>query len=134
MSITGLMTVPVLLKHKECAPHFPDADFLWDAMPYFPGSIDWTQAELMPDSLRMIDSAMKDTDFRHFFFVHQWLDPHAEQRHPVQNASKVRSMPAQGRTSAVFQGHYHSDFASRIEGILYITLPALCEKRKTVYC
>ena len=72
-------------------------------------------------------NANADTAHRHFFFLHQCLDPGVEQRHILQNAAEINALLQTGRTAAVFQGHYHPGFRSVRNGIPYVTLAALCE-------
>lgn len=125
--LSGLQIAPCTFLQGDVALHFLNANFDWQGNPYRPGAVDWTQARLPEEALARVRAAMADTAHRHFFFLHQCLDPGVEQRHILQNAAEIRALLKTGRTAAVFQGHYHPGFRSVRGGIPYITLAALCE-------
>ena len=62
-----------------------------------------------------------------YLFMHQCLAPDAEKRHRIRNYERVHSLLANSKKKiTVIQGHYHYGANSEIDGIKYITLPALC--------
>lgn len=125
--LSGLQIAPCSWVAGDVALHFLNANFDWQGKPYRPGAVDWTQTRLPEEELARVRAAMADTAHRHFFFLHQCLDPGVEQRHILQNAAEINALLQTGRTAAVFQGHYHPGFRSVRNGIPYVTLAALCE-------
>lgn len=125
--LSGLQIAPSSWVAGDVALHFLNANFDWQGKPYRPGAVDWTQTRLPEEELARVRAAMADTAHRHFFFLHQCLDPGVEQRHILQNAAEINALLQTGRTAAVFQGHYHPGFRSVRNGIPYVTLAALCE-------
>ena len=125
--LSSLPIAPCSWELGDVALHFLNANFDWQGKPYRPGAVDWTQTHLPEKELARVRAAMADSIHRHFFFLHQCLDPGVEQHHILQNAAEVNALLQTGRTAAVFQGHYHPGFRSVHNGIPYITLSALCE-------
>jgi len=126
-AVSGLQTAPCALEHPDFTLHFLDSNFFWDGTPYTPEHIDWTQSRLSPDGMAHVEAAMADASRRHFFFMHQCLDPDVEYRHILHDAPEINALLATGRTAAVFAGHFHKGRRSIIGKIPYITLSALCE-------
>jgi len=63
-----------------------------------------------------------------YVFMHQNIDPEIPEDHRLANAAEVRAVLEQsGRVKAVYQGHCHWGNRTEVNGIRYITLPAMCE-------
>lgn len=105
---------------------FLDACYFGSGEPYMPGDTDWTDTYFpFEEKLR---KAVSSSDEEIYVFVHQNLDPAAGERHLIQNAGSInRILYESGRVKAVYQGHYHPGCSSIINGIRYITVPAMCE-------
>lgn len=126
-AISGLQTAPLALEYPDFTLHFLDSNYYWDGTPYSPGHVDWTQARLSPEGMAHVKAAMADTSRRHFFFLHQCLDPSVEYRHILHDAPEINALLSTGRTAAVFSGHFHPGRRSTLGRIPYFTLSALCE-------
>ena len=66
--------------------------------------------------------------------LHENLDPNVEEHHIVKNAAEIREiLEASGKVRTVIQGHFHEGADSVVNGIRYITLPAMCEGEENSY-
>lgn len=90
--LSGLQIAPCSWVAGDVALHFLNANFDWQGKPYRPGAVDWTQTRLPEEELARVRAAMADTAHRHFFFLHQCLDPGVEQRHILQNAAEINAL------------------------------------------
>ena len=63
-------------------------------------------------------------------FMHQNIDPAIHVSHRLCNDSAVRSvLEESGKVKLVIQGHYHPGNENTVNGIRYLTLPAMCERQ-----
>ena len=127
--ITGHLVPPPVFCMDGKTLLFPDSAYREDGTPYDGHPIDWTDSflpETELDRLRNILEAPETTEV--YVFLHQNLDPAVEKRHIIRNAPRARAMlAASGKVKTVFQGHYHPGHENELNGIRYITLPAMCE-------
>ena len=124
--ILGAETMPVNRAAQGNRLVFLDACFFRSGARYMPGDSDWTDAYYpFEEELReIVSSAREDI----YVFVHQNLDPAAGERHCISNAERInRTLSGCGRVRAVYQGHYHPGCRSVLNGIRYVTFPAMCE-------
>lgn len=111
---------------------FLDACYYTGGARYLPGGTDWT------DTFFPGEAALKRTLAAScepvWVFVHQNLDPAAEKRHLISNAAGVnRILAASAKVQAVYQGHYHPGCRSVLNGIRYVTFPAMCEAENAFF-
>ncbi|MBQ7298892.1 MAG: metallophosphoesterase [Clostridia bacterium] len=105
---------------------FLDACHFSDGTHYGPGHSDWTNT-CYPhtDALRTQLSA---ADTPVYVFMHQNLDPAIPENHRLSNDALIRRIfEESGVVHGVISGHYHPGKDSVVNGIRYLTLPALCE-------
>ena len=98
-------------------------------MPYRPGEVDWTDSLLPAAQVGQLGRVLGDSNVTGAtVFIHQRLDGCTDARYTVRNSDEVRAvLEASGKVGTVFQGHYHRGDRKEINGIRYITLPAMCE-------
>lgn len=99
--------------------------------------VEWTDANLPPAQVdflcRELDEA-EEAGQPCVILVHENLDPNVESRHIIKNAAKIREIIAGHRcVKLVLQGHYHWGAENTIDGIPYLTLPAMCEGEDNAY-
>ena len=105
---------------------FLDACYFAHGARYRPGDTDWTDS-FCPGEAQLRETLSRGAEDV-YVFIHQNLDPAAEKRHLIANAAAVNRILAEsGRVKAVYQGHYHPGCRSVLNGIRYITFPAMCE-------
>ena len=111
---------------------FLDACYFTGGRHYMPGDTDWTDTcyPFVEDLKKQLRQAKGDI----YVFVHQNLDPNVRQDHCLSNSEQInellRSTPG---VKAVFQGHYHRGRESLLNGIRYITFPAMCEGEQAYF-
>ncbi|MCR5042223.1 MAG: metallophosphoesterase [Clostridia bacterium] len=121
---------------EDCRPYdrvlhgksliFLDACYFGDGRRYMPGDTDWTDTYCphVEELRKALASARGDV----YVFVHQNLDPAAGERHLISNAASINDiLSGCPKVRAVYQGHYHPGCRNVINGIRYITFPAMCE-------
>ncbi|MBQ8371032.1 MAG: metallophosphoesterase [Clostridia bacterium] len=124
---------PFFLRFGDITLIFPDANFMdngtADGQIYAKDAIDWTNAYLPADVCEKLRAVLADEEtVRAYVFLHQNLDPAVEEHHVIRNADAVRAVLREsGKVCAVYQGHFHPGHESIIDGIPYVTLPAMCE-------
>lgn len=105
---------------------FIDACYSRDGKRYRPGEVDWTDT-FFPHAAALSETLLR-LDGSIYLFMHQNIDPGIREDHLLANAAEIRTvLESSGHVKAVFQGHYHPGFQSEVNGIRYITLPAMCE-------
>ncbi len=106
---------------------FLDACYFSDGTHYQPGHSDWTNTYYPhTEELRQLLSA---ADTPVCVFLHQNLDPAIPENHRLSNDVLIRRIfEDSGVVRHVISGHYHPGKESFVNGIHYLTLPALCER------
>jgi alkaline phosphatase len=131
--ITGFTLAPYTIQKEGKTLIFLDACFQSNGKPYSPyGNWDWTDAGLTDISLlgQELECAQEPV----YIFLHQNIDPNVEKRHIIRHADRIRALlEKSGKVKAVIQGHYHEGMESVINGIPYITLPAMCTLEEGYY-
>ncbi len=104
---------------------FIDACYYKSGVHYRRGFSDWTDTFYpKTDELRTI---LAEADGDSYIFMHQNIDPNIRGDHRLSNDAEVREiLEKSGKVKAVFQGHYHLGCESEINGIRYVTYPAMC--------
>ena len=104
---------------------------------YKNGNFDWTESYIDNVQLNWLRHQLFDTTCsRVYIFIHQNLDDRVTDGRPdphvVKNAAEVRdALQTSGKSVTVFQGHDHAGGEQTIEGIRYITVPAVVEGSDT---
>lgn len=105
---------------------FIDACYYENGMSYKRGFADWTNT-FFPKT-EELQKVLSNVDGDSYIFMHQNIDPDIRSDHRVSNDNKIREiLENSNKVKAVFQGHYHSGHMSEVNGIRYITYPAMCE-------
>ncbi len=96
--------------------------------------VEWTDSNLPPQQMEYLCRALKSSDKECIVLVHENLDPALHASHVIKNAEEIRKIIREnGRVKLVLQGHYHGGAEAEIDGIPYITLPAMCEHNEGYY-
>ena len=127
--ITGGITPPPVLRLCGKTLLFPDSAYREDGVSYSGNSFDWTDSFLPAAELDFLRTELADPRTTEaFVFLHQNLDPDVEMHHIIRNAAEARAIiAASGKVKTVFQGHFHPGHENTVDGIPYVTLPAMCE-------
>lgn len=105
-----------------------DACHRRDGVAYGAGPFEWTDTEIPPAQLDWLRGELASTSGRCIVFVHQRLDAAAGDPYGVHSRIAIRRiLEESGKVAAVVQGHYHRGAHVVINGIPYITLPAMVE-------
>ena len=110
---------------------FLDGCFTDDGKKYGPGA-DWRNSYAGGGQTARLRRLFEETsdDDRFVIFSHQPIDPECESRHVLRNSAEIRGVisgAGRGRVELCVAGHYHPGRSVEIDGIRYLTLPALCE-------
>lgn len=123
--VTGFRTAPCFLdlpSGKRLV--FLDANFDRFLQPYRKHQVDWTDANVSSGQLAWLKEVLSGRTAE--LFIHQNLEPDAEPRHRVRNASEVLEILLKNDVPRVWQGHYHYGAERQYEGIEFVTLKAMC--------
>ncbi len=105
---------------------FLDACHFSNGNHYAPGDTDWRDTYL-PD-VSTLKTRLANARGDVYVFMHQNIDPNIPEDHRLSNDAEVREiLKASGKVKAVFGGHYHPGKESVLDGIEYLTFPAMCE-------
>lgn len=104
-----------------------DPNYKADGSDYDHGNFDWQEAHIPDPQLEWLRNDLAKTSSPAIVFIHQPLDPRGEKVF-VSNANQVRQVLQESKqVLAVFQGHLHGGYHTRIGGIHYYTLKAMVE-------
>lgn len=125
--MTGFSVAPTLWETETHRLLFLDANYNADGTPYRQFDIDWKCCMLPQAELLWLAEALRRSTKPCVVFLHQNLDPAVQKDHILRNAGAVRAVLEQsGKVEAVYQGHFHEGHENTVNGIRYITLPAMC--------
>lgn len=113
-----------------------DANYRSDMNRYDVAGVLWTDSNLPPDQIAYLSTALAESPYPCVVLSHENLDPNIPRTvHIIKNAEQARDIiRASGKVKAVLQGHYHKGADNMIDGIRYLTLPAMCEGEQNSYC
>ena len=118
---------PFILSDKNAALVFIDSNYLSNESRYLYTNVDWTDSVIPQDQTELISQVLNCDADNIYLFMHQCLAPDAEKRHRIRNYEEVHSLlSSSNKNITVIQGHYHYGANAEIDGVKYITLPALC--------
>lgn len=114
---------------------FLDANYTRDGKVYEPGKVEWTNTKIPEDQLISLQKTLAESSGQDIYvFTHQNLDPGVDARHIIANACEIRTLLEEaGNVKMVISGHYHPGHEAEINGIRYLTLPAMCEGEENRY-
>lgn len=112
-----------------------DANYRSDFRRFDIAGVDWTDSNLPPEQMEYLNDALNNSSKPCIVLIHENLDNTVESRHIVKNAPQIRDIIEKSKTvTMVIQGHYHNGADHTINGIRYLTLPAMCEEMTNKYC
>lgn len=129
-SVLGEKARPHPLKLGEITLIFLDACHFATGVHYAPGDDDWTDTfyPYTEDLKLQLQKAKGEV----IVLMHQNIDPDIHVSHCLSNAAEIRKvLEESGKVRRVVQGHYHPGAQNVVNGIRYLTLPAMCENEKT---
>ena len=107
---------------------FLDANYRSDGRRFDVAGVEWTDSNLPHEQCSFLKTALENRDDTCIVCIHENLDPFVETHHIVKNAEEIRKIIQEsGKVQLVLQGHYHIGAEHTIDGIPYVTLPAMCE-------
>ena len=109
-----------------------DANYRSDGRRFDVAGVEWTDSNLPAEQCAFLRAALEDTDEACIVCIHENLDPFVESRHIVKNAEEIREI-IKGKAAMVLQGHYHPGAEHTLDGVLCLTLPAMCEGTENSY-
>jgi len=131
---SGLLLPPYTIDTPSCRLIVLDANYRSDMRRFDEAGVDWTDANLPPEQIAYLKEQLSSAVMPCVVLVHENLDPNVECRHIIKNAAEVRQIIAEsGKVKLVLQGHYHPGAENTIDGIRYLTLPAMCEGEENRY-
>ncbi len=105
-----------------------DANYRSNGRRYDIAGVEWRDTNLPQEQLDFLQGALHTSSLPCVVAVHEVLDPTVRQDHVIRNAEAARSIIRKnGKVRLVLQGHYHAGADSLINGIPYLTVPAMCE-------
>lgn len=130
----GFKIPPYTVICDECDIIVLDANYRSNMVRFDKAGVVWTDANLPPDQLEYLERALRCTYRDCIVMVHENLDNTLDRSHVIKNADAARKIiKRSGKVKAVIQGHYHGGAHTVIDGIPYITLPAMCESESDYY-
>lgn len=125
-AILGKHREPRLIQDNGRNLLFIDACHFKTGAHYAPGDSDWTDT-FYPHTEQLCKT-LKGLTGKTYLFMHQNIDPGIQANHRLSNDAVIREIiDATSTVCTVIQGHYHPGYQSEINGVEYITLPAMCE-------
>lgn len=132
--IGGFRIPPYTVPLPGCKWIVLDANYRSDGRRFDIAGVDWKDSNLPPEQLAFLRRELATGDEPCVVLVHENLDPEVQRDHIIRNAGAVRQMLADsGRVKLVLQGHYHPGAEHTLDGIRYLTLPAMCEGESVPY-
>lgn len=127
-ALTDSPEAPFLLETDTHTLIFLDANFRSDLRRFDIAGVEWKDSNLHPDQLSFLKKALENATKPCVVLLHENLDPTVQVDHIVKNAAEARNIiENSGKVSLVLQGHYHRGADTTLNGIRYLTLPAMCE-------
>ncbi len=121
-------TLPFFLDFGTLRLIFLDANYRSDMRRFDEAGVVWTDANLPPEQLAFLTRALDTATGEAIVILHECLDPLTDTDHIVKNADAVRALlENSGKVRTVWQGHYHPGADHTVNGIRYVTFPAMCE-------
>lgn len=131
---TGCPVAPYTVETDSHLLIFLDACYRSDLRRFDVAGVDWKDSNLPPEQLEFLEKTLNASAKPCVIFLHENLDNGVQIDHIIKNAEDVRAiLEASGKVKLVIQGHYHPGADHIINGIRYLTLPAMCEGTENRY-
>ena len=128
-AISGIFSAPAAVSAFGSNLILLDLCHKRDGTKYTAHENDWTNTALPDDQLKWLEKQLRFTDGDVYVFTHQNLAGDEGDPHVAANAAEVRKvLEKYDNVRAVYSGHRHHGGYSKINGIEYITLKAMCEE------
>jgi len=124
----GLMTPPYSEVYSGIRLIVLDANYRSDFRRFDEAGVEWTDSNLPPEQIDFLSDILSKSKEPCVVLVHENLDFSVEKHHVIKNADEIRTiLENSGKVQLVIQGHYHPGADSTVNGIRYLTIPAMCE-------
>ena len=111
-----------------------DANYRSNMVRFDKAGVEWTDSNLPPEQLQFLDTQLNMSTVPCIVLIHENLDPSVDKYHIVKNADQIRHIiKSSGKVKMVIQGHYHYGNENTVDGIPYLTLPAMCEGERNFF-
>lgn len=111
-----------------------DANYRSNMVRFDKAGVEWTDSNLPPFQIDFLKNELDNANTPCIILVHENLDPSVDKYHIVKNADQIRDIiKSSGKVKMVIQGHYHQGNENTVDGIPYITLPAMCEGEENYF-
>lgn len=118
---------PEIYHYEKGTLVFLDACYFKSGIRYQPGDSEWKDTYYPFE--KELESILSEIKGDTYIFLHQILDPSVCENHRLFNDVKIRKILENSKkVKKVFQGHYHPGNKNIVNGIEYVTFPAMCEK------
>ena len=130
--VLGEARRPRLISREGIHLLFLDACYFSSGEHYSPGHVVWT--DTCYPHVQQLKETLDGLEGNVYVFMHQNIDPGVREDHILSNAAEIRRvLEESGKVKAVYQGHYHWGHRNDVNGIRYITLPAMCENEQAFW-
>ena len=125
---------PYSLKFNECTLIVLDANYRESGNRFDIEGVKWTDSNLTASQLEFLKNELEKAQNECIVLVHECLSPFVEERHIIKNADKAREIIKDSqKVKIVISGHYHKGGDHTVDGIRYLTIPAMCEGEENYY-
>ena len=132
--LLGKKLPPCVVKTEKYNIILLDANYRSDMERFDVAGVEWTDSNLPPYQVEFLKNELDSSSKECIVMVHENLDPNIHNSHVIKNADEIRKIiKDSGKVKMVLQGHFHDGAYCVIDGIPYITLPAMCEHTEEYY-
>ena len=132
--IIGKKLPPCVVKTEKYDIILLDANYRSSMVRFDIEGVEWTDSNLPPWQVEYLKNALDSSCKECIVMVHENLDPNIHYSHVIKNADEIRRIIKDSdKVKMVLQGHFHDGAHRVIDGIPYITLPAMCEHSEGYY-
>lgn len=129
-----IKTPPYVVKGTEYDFILLDANYRSNMVRFDKAGVQWDDSNLPSEQVEFLKNILDVSKKECVVLVHENLDPCVDSRHIIKNATEIRKLiSASEKVKLVLQGHYHSGAKNVIDGVTYLTLPAMCEGENNPY-
>lgn len=105
-----------------------DANYRSDMRRFDVAGVKWVDSNLPPEQVEFLKEILESSEEPCVILVHECLDGFLNEDHVINNADEIREiLKNSGKVKLVIEGHYHKGADRVIDGIRYLTIPAMCE-------
>ena len=113
---------------------FLDANYRSDSRRFDIVGVQWTDSNLPNEQCDFLKAAISEASEPCVVCIHENLDPLVDELHNIKNAERIRDIIRKnGKVTLILKGHYHPGAEHTIDGIPYVTVPAMCEETVNAY-